>query len=72
MKPPQDIQEQLREAIIQSTMSRYRLSMLSGVSQTILSFFVNQKRTITMDTAAKLAAVLKLELRPVKDAGKGR
>ncbi len=72
METPQDIQEQLREAILQSTMTRYRLSMLSGVSQTVLCFFMNQKRTITMDTAAKLAKVLGLELRPAKRAGKGR
>ena len=72
MKSPQDIEEQLREAIIHSSMTRYRLSVLSGVSQTILSMFVHRKRCMTLDTAAKLAKVLKLELRPVQDAGKGR
>jgi len=72
MKPTPDIEDQLREAIVHSSVTRYRLSVVSGVSQTILSMFVHRKRSITLDTAAKLAKVLKLELRPVKDAGEGR
>jgi len=57
------IAEQLRKAILTADMSRYALSKASGVSQTILSHFVNRKRTMTVDTAAKLADVLGLELR---------
>ena len=72
MKTRADIQEQLRQAILQAGMSRYRLAKLSGVSQAVISTFVNGKRSATMDTAAKLAAVLGLELKPVKQTGKGR
>jgi plasmid maintenance system antidote protein VapI len=64
-----NIEEKLREAIIGSDMSRYRISKLSGVGQAVLSLFVNRKRTLTLKTAAKVANVLKLDLTPVK---KGR
>jgi len=72
MKGKADIQEQLRRAILQADISRYRLSKLSGVNQAVISTFVNRKTSPTMDTASKLAAVLGLELRPAKRAGKGR
>ena len=67
-----DIQEQLREAIRRSEMSRYQMAKLTGLSEGGLSLFVNDKRSITMDGAAKLANVLGLELRPVRRRAKGR
>ena len=66
MKAKTDIQEQLRQAILNAEISRYRLAKLSGVTQAVISTFVNYKRSATMDTAAKLAAVLELELTPMK------
>jgi plasmid maintenance system antidote protein VapI len=72
VKGKTDIQEQLRQAILHAAMSRYRLAQLSGVSQAVISTFVNRKRSATMDTAAKLAAVLGLQLTPAKRAGKAR
>jgi plasmid maintenance system antidote protein VapI len=72
MKARADIQEQLRQAILHAEVSRYRLAKLSGVSEAVISTFVNRKRSATMDTAAKLAAVLDLELTPTKRARKGR
>ena len=68
MKP--DIEEELRQAIIGAAISRYRLAKLSGVSEGVISNFVNRRRTVTMATGAKCAAILGLELRPVK-TGKG-
>ena len=67
-----DIQEQLRQAIIDAGISRYRLSKVSGVTQAVISTFVNRKRSATMDTAAKLATALGLELTPMKPAKKVR
>lgn len=67
-----DIQEQLREAIRQSKMSRYQMARATGLSEGGLSLFVNGKRSITMDGAAKLARVLELELRPIRHRAKGR
>ena len=57
-----DIEDQLRQAILGSDMSRYRMSQISGVDQAVLSNFVNCKRTMTLVTAAKLAGVLGMEL----------
>ena len=64
-----DIEERLRQAILNSSMSRYRISQLSGVADSQLCFFVNGKRTLTLTSAAKVAQVLGLDLRPIK---KGR
>jgi len=66
-----DIQEQLRQAILDADVSRYRLSKMTGINQGILSRFVHRERTVTLDTAAKLAAGLGLELTP-KGKGKKR
>ncbi len=62
-KKTKDIEEQLRQAIIKSGMSRYRLSKLTGVANAVLSYFVNGHRSLTMTTAAKLAKALDLELK---------
>ncbi len=65
-----DIEVKLRDAIIKSKMSCYRISQLSGVTESQLSLFVNGKRTLTLPAAAKLAKVLGLEL--VAKKGKGK
>jgi len=65
-----DIERKLRDTIIESKMSRYRISQLSGVSEGQLSLFVNGKRSLTLPAAAKLAKVLGLELKPKKEKGK--
>jgi plasmid maintenance system antidote protein VapI len=70
MTAPRDIQGQLRQAIRDSGISGYRLALDTGVPQAVLSHFLNCKRSITMDTAAKLATALGLELRPMDLAGK--
>ncbi|HUX00981.1 MAG TPA: helix-turn-helix transcriptional regulator [Phycisphaerae bacterium] len=67
-----DIEDQLRQAILQAGMSRYALWKLSGVTEAVLSRFVNRSRTIRLDTAAKLAEVLGLELTPKRRARKGK
>lgn len=64
-----NIEEQLRKAIIDSTMSCYEISQLADVTESQLSLFVNQKRSLNLKSSAKIAEVLKLELRPIK---KGR
>ncbi|MFC1792729.1 helix-turn-helix domain-containing protein [Planctomycetota bacterium] len=64
-----DIEVQLRQAIINSELTRYKLSQITGVPESVLCTFVNGKRSITMTTAAKLAKALGLEL---KSKRKGR
>lgn len=58
-----DIEQKLRDEIIKSKMSRYKISQESGVSEAQLSLFVNGKRTLTLPAVAKLAKVLELELK---------
>lgn len=55
------VTKQLRKAVERSTMSRYRLSQLTGIDQARLSRFVHGGR-LTMDQADQLCAVLKLQL----------
>ncbi len=72
MMNDRDISEQLRESILAASMSRYSLAKKADVSEAVLSRFVNRKRTITVETAAKIARVLGLELRSKKRAVKDR
>ena len=70
-KATPDIEQQLRQAIVNAKdTSRYRLSGLTGVSEAVFSLFVNGKRSITMTTAAKIAKVLDLELKPRQRKGR--
>lgn len=64
-----DIEAQLRQAILSADISRYRLSKLTGVSEGVLSNFVNGHRSLTLTTAAKLAKALGLEIRPTGKKG---
>lgn len=61
-KAPANIEQQLRQAILDSDLSRYELAKRTGVSQATLSLFVHGHRSVTMGLAAKLAAELGLEL----------
>ena len=65
-----NIEEQLRQAIKDSKISRYRISQLTGVAASQLSVFVSGKRTLTLTTAAKVAEVLGMKL--VEDKKKGK
>ena len=64
MAEPQDIEKVLKKALINSKMTRYRISQISGLSEAQLSYFVNGQRSLTLPAAAKLAKVLGLELKP--------
>jgi transcriptional regulator with XRE-family HTH domain len=65
-----DIEKQLKQAIMKSKMTRYRIAKKSGLTESQLSYFVNNQRTLTLPAAAKLAKVLELELKPKKKRGK--
>jgi plasmid maintenance system antidote protein VapI len=66
-KRKSDIESQLRKAIIESPMSRYKIAKETGIGEAPLSLFVNRKRTLTLTSAAKVAEVLDLELKPKKE-----
>ena len=65
MGKKKDIETQLREAIEGSEMNRSKISQLSGISEASLSLFLNKKRTLTLESAARVAEVLELELKPI-------
>jgi transcriptional regulator with XRE-family HTH domain len=61
-KPPASLSDQLRELITAAGPSAYELARDAGVDRSVLSRFLAGKRTITLETADRLAAVLKLRL----------
>ena len=56
------IAETLRAAIATSDKTRYRLSVDSGISQSVLCRFASGERDLTLSSASKIAAALGLEL----------
>ena len=58
------LSEQLRRAIQQSELSRYRIAKESGVSQSVLSLFCSGKRGLSLKAADALVRLLDLELKP--------
>ena len=65
-KPPQSFSDQLRE-IIQEELkdgseSAYELAKDSGIDRSVLSRFLAGKRTMTLESADKLAELLKLRI----------
>jgi transcriptional regulator with XRE-family HTH domain len=61
-KAPQSLSEQLRELIAAAGPSVYELARNAGVDRSVLSRFLAGKRTITLETADRLAAVLKIRI----------
>ena len=58
------IAEQLQKAIVESGESEYAIGKVTGVSQSVLSRFINGQRGISLETAAKLCTYLELDLLP--------
>jgi ribosome-binding protein aMBF1 (putative translation factor) len=58
------ISQQVREALIQSPMSRYAVAKRLGVSQSLLSLFVNGKGGLSIEVLDQLADLLGLEVCP--------
>jgi plasmid maintenance system antidote protein VapI len=61
-KAPQSLSDQLRELIAAAGTSTYELARDASVDRSVLSRFLAGKRTITLETADRLAKVLKLRL----------
>lgn len=66
MKKNKDISDQLREEIIKSGMSFHELSRASGVDTAPISRFVNEKFSLKLGTAARLASSLGLKLKKAR------
>jgi transcriptional regulator with XRE-family HTH domain len=56
--------EQLRAAVRDGGMSRYRLAKRTGIDESLLSRFVRGKTGLSLGTVDKLVEELGLELRP--------
>lgn len=56
--------EQLKQAIEDSELSRYRIAQLSGVAQSTMSQFMNGKRAMSLANIDAILEVLDLELTP--------
>jgi plasmid maintenance system antidote protein VapI len=65
-----DLGAQLRAAFAESGLSRFAWAKRAGVSYAMVFHFCAGDRTVTLDSASKLADVLGLELRPTRDGGK--
>ena len=61
---------ELRKAIVESGYTQNQLSELSEVNRAQINRFVNNERTLTLESAEKLAKVLGLELVEKKKRGK--
>lgn len=56
----------LRAAIESSELSRYAIAKQAEVPESALSYFMSGQRSLTLDTASKIASVLGLGLGPVR------
>ena len=55
---------ELRKAIVESGYSQNQLSELSGVNRAQINRFIKGERTLTLESAEKVAEALGLELKP--------
>ena len=59
-----ELSDALRQAIIDSGLSYYRLAKDSGVDSVVISRFVCGERDLRLETASRLAKALRVELKP--------
>lgn len=61
-RSPDSLSETLKQAVRESDKSEYQIAQEAGVSQIVISRFLNGERDIRMATADRLAEVLGLKL----------
>ncbi len=59
-----DLGQQLRVAMRQSGLTRKQIADQAGVSYSVIHCFAGGTRTMTLDTASRVADLLSVELRP--------
>jgi len=72
MSKKQKFSDQLRRAIQTAPVTRYRIAVDTGISEAVLSRFVNSKVGLSMETVDLLCDYLGLRLVPEKPQRKGR
>jgi DNA-binding Xre family transcriptional regulator len=61
-RKPQPFSEQLRNAIVNADISRYRIAQKTGLTEAGLSRFVNRVAGLSLDSIDKICACLDLRL----------
>jgi plasmid maintenance system antidote protein VapI len=69
-KKPVLIDQQLRESIAKSGLTAYRIANEAGIAIPVVARFISGERDLRLATAAKVAYVLGLELRPIRRKAK--
>ena len=67
MKKIKGLESQLRQAILDSRLTRNEIIQKSGIDRAQLSYFINGKRSLTLKSAEKIVDILGFELRPKKE-----
>lgn len=58
--------DSLRDAIVKSGMTHYRIGLESGVAPAQIDRFVSGERDLRLESASRIAQVLRLELKARK------
>jgi hypothetical protein len=66
----QAFSEQLRKAVRDNSISRYRLAQLTGIAESTLCLFVRGERGLSLDSIDRLMDTLKLEIKSRKQRRK--
>lgn len=66
------IADQLKQTIRDSGQTHYRIAKNAGIDPGIIDRFVSGERDLRLETAAKIAAALDLELHPISQPKKGK
>ena len=67
-----DLRQQLRAAMKRSGLTRKQIADETGVSYSVIHGFAGGDRDVLLATASRIAAVVRVELRPVRGKRKGR
>jgi hypothetical protein len=61
---PKTFSDQLRRAVRESELTRYAISVRTGIDQGTLCRFIRGERGMSLDSVDKLMECLELEIRP--------
>ena len=70
-KPRASLVDQIRQAVVDADLTRYRISQLTGIDNASLSRFVRKERGLSEKSLNSLGELLKLEV-VVRKKKKGR
>jgi len=68
MAQPLKLTDQIRQAVVNSDLTRYAISKATGIPQSTLSRFVHGERGLSMESLDDIAALLHLRIAVVDSA----